>query len=258
MVAEAPSSVNVRFKGGDYYAAEKFYLDPQVDLALVRLPPEHIPENAAEAKLGCNEKPKMGNAVVVFGHPAGLNFTGTRGIISGTTFVGGNESLQTDAPLNSGNSGGPLISIKSGKVVGVSQAKINRDDTEGLNLTVSIEHVCKIVSLIEAGRNPSPPLFPIVFIEYDTDKPRLVVARSYYSDSSLLEFGDIIKHVRGSDEPITNIDHLKYQLRGVEKSADLVIEEEGKGNCCDPAIRASTKNARSNRARVIRYDPEQF
>ena len=227
VVAEAPSSVNVRFKGGDYFAGEKFYLDPQVDLALVRIPAESIPENASEAKLGCNEKPEMGNAVVIFGHPAGLNFTGTRGIISGTTFVGGNESLQTDAPLNGGNSGGPLISLNSGKVVGVSQAKINRNDTEGLNLTVSIDHVCKIVSLIEAGRDPSPPSFPIVFIAHDSDKPRLVVARSYYADRSLLEFGDIIKHVSGSDEPITNIDHLKYQLRGVEKSADLVIERNG-------------------------------
>lgn len=227
VVAEAPSSINVRFKDGDYFAAEKLYLDTQVDLALIRVTTESIPENATEARLGCNEKPAMGNAVVVFGHPAGLNFTGTRGIISGTTFVGGNESLQTDAPLNSGNSGGPLINIESGKVVGVSQSKINRDDTEGLNLTVSIDHVCKIVSLIETGRDPSPPSFPIVFIEHDTDRPRLVVARSYYADRSLLEFGDIIKNVHGSDKPISNIDHLKYQLRGVEESADLVIERNG-------------------------------
>ena len=227
VVAEAPSSVNVRFKGGDYFAAEKFYLDPQLDLALVRIPVESIPQHTTEAKLGCNEKPEMGNPVVVFGHPAGLNFTGTRGIISGTTFVSGNESLQTDAPLNSGNSGGPLISLKSGKVVGVSQAKINRNDTEGLNLTVSIEHVCKIVSLIEAGKDPSPPSFPIVFISHDADKPRLVVARSYYPDKSLLKFGDIIKRVKGSDEKITNIDHLKYQLRGVDEPAELVIERNG-------------------------------
>lgn len=227
VVAEAPSSVNVRFKGGDYFAAEKFYLDPQLDLALVRIPLESIPQNATEARLGCNEKPEMGNPVVVFGHPAGLNFTGTRGIISGTTFVSGNESLQTDAPLNSGNSGGPLISLNSGKVVGVSQAKINRNDTEGLNLTVSIDHVCKIVSLIEAGRDPSPPSFPIIFVAHDSDKPRLVVARSYYTDKSLLEFGDIIKRVSGSTKQISNIDHLMYQLRGVEESAALVIERDG-------------------------------
>ena len=227
VAAEAPSSVNVRFKGGDYFAAEKFYLDPQIDLALVRIPGEAIPQNATEARLGCNEKPEMGNPVVVFGHPAGLNFTGTRGIISGTTFVGGNESLQTDAPLNSGNSGGPLISLKSGKVVGVSQAKISRNDTEGLNLTVSIDHVCKIVSLIEADRDPSPPSFPIVFIAHDSDRPRLVVARSYYADKSLLEFGDIIKRVSGTTEQITNIDHLMYQLRGVKEAADLVIERNG-------------------------------
>jgi len=57
VVAEAPSSVNVRFKGGDYFASEKFYLDPQLDLALVRIPTEAIPQNATEARLGCGEKP---------------------------------------------------------------------------------------------------------------------------------------------------------------------------------------------------------
>lgn len=227
VVAEAPSTVSVRFKNTNYYAAEKLYLDPQVDLALIRIPAEAIPQNAIEAKLGCYESPAMGNAVVVFGHPAGLNFTGTRGIISGTTFVDGNELLQTDAPINGGNSGGPLISIASGKVVGVSQSKINGDNTEGLNLTVSIDHACKIIALIEAGENPSPPAFPVVFMVHDMDRPRLVVARSYFEDESLLRFGDVIKRVRGSDKLITNIDHLKFQLRGVDGSANLVIDRAG-------------------------------
>ena len=227
VVAEAPSEVDVRFKHTDYFPAEKLYLDPQVDLALIRIPVESIPADAIEASLACNEKPEMGNAVVVFGHPAGLNFTGTRGIVSGTTFVGSNELLQTDAPINGGNSGGPLISVASGKVVGVSQSKIVGNDTEGLNLTVSIDHACKIVSLIEANRNPSPPAFPVLFMEHDMDNPRLVVARSYYADESLLRTGDVIKRIDGADETITNIDHLKYALRGANDATDLVIDRNG-------------------------------
>ena len=94
VVADAPSLVEVRFSNSDYMPAEKLYLDPQVDLALLRIPVESIPKDTIEAELACNEKPLMGNAVVIFGHPSGLIFTGTRGIISGTTFVEGNERLQ--------------------------------------------------------------------------------------------------------------------------------------------------------------------
>ncbi|MGD8349445.1 MAG: trypsin-like peptidase domain-containing protein [Gammaproteobacteria bacterium] len=228
VVAEAPSLVDVRFLDSDYVAAEKLYLDPQVDLALIRIPPSSIPDNAVEARLGCYEAAQMGNAVVIFGHPSGLNFTGTRGIISGTTFVGGNESLQTDAPLNSGNSGGPLINIDSGRVVGVSEARYDAEESEGLNLTVSIDHACKIISLLEAGNNPSPPAMPIVFVEHDNDRPRLVVANAYYEDRALLQTGDVIVGISGEPRPISNIDQLKFLLRGRSGQAELVIERDGR------------------------------
>ena len=228
VVAEAPSEVELRFIDSDYIAAEKIYLDPQVDLALIRIPVDEIPDAAIEAELGCYETPRMGNAVVIFGHPSGLNFTGTRGIVSGTTFVSGNESLQTDAPLNSGNSGGPLISIASGKVIGVSEARFDADESEGLNLTVSIDHACRILELIEAERDPSPPALPIVFIEYNSDAPRLVVARAYFRDRSLLHSGDVIVGIDGEDGRVENVDQLKYRLRGRGPGVDLVVERGGR------------------------------
>ena len=228
VVAEAPSEVELRFIDSEYIAAEKVYLDPQIDLALIRIPVDAIPDDAIEAGLGCYEAPRMGNAVVIFGHPSGLNFTGTRGIVSGTTFVSGNESLQTDAPLNSGNSGGPLISIASGKVIGVSEARFDADDSEGLNLTVSIDHACRILELIEAGRDPSPPALPIVFVEYNSDAPRLVVARAFFADRSLLHGGDVVVGIDGIDQRIENVDQLKYLLRGRGPSADLRVERAGR------------------------------
>ena len=228
VVSQAPSRVELRFIDSEYIGAEKLYLDPQVDLALIRIPVDRIPEQALEAELGCYETPRMGNAVVIFGHPSGLNFTGTRGIVSGTTFVGGNESLQTDAPLNSGNSGGPLISIDTGKVIGVSEARFDADESEGLNLTVSIDHACRILELIEAGRDPSPPALPIVFIEYNSDAPRLVVARAFFADRSLLRGGDVIFGIEGIDRRIENVDHLNYLLRGHGPSVDLRVQRGGR------------------------------
>ncbi|MCP4982695.1 MAG: PDZ domain-containing protein [Gammaproteobacteria bacterium] len=228
VVAVAPSTVEVRFIDNVYLPAEKIYMDPQVDLALIRIPTESIPENAIAADLACFEQPQMGNSVVIFGHPSGLNFTGTRGIISGTTFVEGNESLQTDAPQNSGNSGGPLINVDTGKVVGVSEATFDSKNSEGLNLTVSIDHACKIISLIEDERDPSPASLPIVFMEYNSDWPQLIVANAYYADKSLLRTGDIILRLQGSEAKITNVDHLLYQLRGVEKPVRIVVQRNEK------------------------------
>jgi len=223
VVAEGPSNVEVRFKETQYFKAEKIYLDPNLDLALVRVSQESIPDTAIEAPLGCYEEPSIGNAVVIFGHPSGLNFTGTRGIVSGTIYTSGNEWIQTDAPLNGGNSGGPLINIKSGKVIGVNAAKYNGEDTEGLNFAVSIDHVCKIIELIETDQNPSPPDLPVIFVAHDLDDQKLEVARSFLEDSSLLSPGDIITGIKGDEKHVTNIDQLNYLLRGKEGKVEIKV-----------------------------------
>ncbi|MFC1560805.1 S1C family serine protease, partial [Pseudomonadota bacterium] len=223
VVAEGPANVEVRFKEEKYFAAQKIYLDPNLDLALVRVSRESIPNTAIEAPLGCYEEASIGNAVVIFGHPSGLNFTGTRGIVSGTIYTYSNEWIQTDAPLNAGNSGGPLINIKSGKVIGVNAAKHNGEDTEGLNFAVSIDHVCKIMELIEAGQNPSPPDLPVIFVAHDLDDQKLEVARSFFEDSALLSPGDIITGIQGDEEFVTNIDQLNYLLRGKEGKVEISV-----------------------------------
>ena len=233
VVAEGVSNVEVRFKETQYFEAEKIYLDPNLDLALVKVARESIPDTAIEAPLGCYEEASIGNAVVIFGHPSGLNFTGTRGIVSGTIYTYRNEWIQTDAPLNGGNSGGPLINIESGRVIGVNAAKHNSRDTEGLNFAVSIDHVCKIIELIEADQNPSPPDLQVIFVNHDLDDQKLEVARSFLEDSSLLSPGDIIRGIEGSEEHVTNIDQLNYLLRGkvgkvkikvVRKDREMVVE----------------------------------
>ena len=91
-----------------------------------------------DAELDCESEPGTGHPVGAFGHPWGLDYTGTRGIISGRTAKLGGEMLQTDAPINQGNSGGPLISLLNGKIVGINTAKVNKPRDEDSNLVVPI------------------------------------------------------------------------------------------------------------------------
>ena len=77
-------------------------------------------------------------SVAAFGHPKNLNFSSSQGIISKT--LSGRDVLQTDAAINSGNSGGPLINLNNGKVIGVNKAKFSRKSgSEGLGFAVPID-----------------------------------------------------------------------------------------------------------------------
>lgn len=76
--------------------------------------------------------PPIGREVITVGSPSGLDYTITRGIISGIRSEG--EIIQTDAAINEGNSGGPLLSL-NGCIIGINTFKIS--DKEGLNFAIS-------------------------------------------------------------------------------------------------------------------------
>lgn len=83
---------------------------PYLDLAVLKLAEEQRAGLEA-ARLDCGELPPVGRPVGAFGHPWGLTYTATRGIVSGVTAQFEGELLQIDAPINGGNSGGPLLSL---------------------------------------------------------------------------------------------------------------------------------------------------
>ncbi len=227
VVAAAPSMVEVRFKDSDYVRAKKIYLDPQIDLAVIQLPPGKLPAQSEVARLACQHRPDTGHPVITFGHPSDLSFTGTRGIISGTTYVTGNEWLQTDAPINPGNSGGPLISVKSAEVVGINSAKFD-EDAENLNLALPISHACKVIKLLKAGKDPNPVQLPVVFLEYDVDNPKLVVAKNNDPRNLPLQIGDHILGVNGHAMKISHQEQLLYLLRGTTEAVELQVIRGGK------------------------------
>jgi serine protease Do len=92
-------------------------IDQRHDLALLTAPP-HI--EIAAGTLSQASEPVVGNQVVAVGHPYGLDYTATKGIVSNRNFVqDGIRYIQHDAALNPGNSGGPLLDLQ-GHIIGVN------------------------------------------------------------------------------------------------------------------------------------------
>ncbi|OGA22811.1 MAG: hypothetical protein A3I02_06805 [Betaproteobacteria bacterium RIFCSPLOWO2_02_FULL_67_26] len=229
VVGRSPSRVEVALHGQDFTEAEKVYVDPFLDLAIIRVSgrAESETKGIEEPRLECAGVPPVGHPVGAFGHPWRLQFTGTRGIISGVTARYRTELLQTDAPINQGNSGGPLISLESGRIVGINTAGIR--GAQNTNFAVAIKYACRILELLQNGADPSPPDLKLVYFRDVDNRKELKVARSYAGDGMLkLLPGDVIRQVVGVDGVIENETQLLHALRGRLANSSLKLLRDGR------------------------------
>ena len=127
--------------------------DPDTDVALLQIEADSL----TELEYGDSDKLRVGDYVVAIGNPFGLGQTATMGIVSALGRTGLNieeyeNFIQTDAAINQGNSGGPLVDL-DGKVIGVSTAIIGEDGNVGVAFAIPSNMVDSIVTqLIEHGR----------------------------------------------------------------------------------------------------------
>lgn len=127
--------------------------DPHTDLAILKI----YTEGYSVARLGESAKLQIGQFVIAIGNPFGYQHTVTTGVVSALgrslrtqsgTLV--DNVIQSDAPLNPGSSGGPMINT-DGEVIGVNTAIIN--GAQGLSFSVSIDTAREIASqLIKSGK----------------------------------------------------------------------------------------------------------
>ncbi len=138
VIADAESEeVEIVMSDGHKLEPEWIRSDPPTDLAVVKVKPKSL----IAAPLGNSDKIAVGDWVLAIGSPEGLNQTVTAGIISakGRTTARGDQYqnfLQTDAAINHGNSGGPLVNMR-GEVIGINTAIISRTGVnEGIGLSI--------------------------------------------------------------------------------------------------------------------------
>jgi S1-C subfamily serine protease len=156
-VVQGASSVSVRLWNGQTYDAEVVGTDASTDLAVLDV---DAPASVlTPLRLGDSSDVKVGDAVVAIGSPFGLEQTVTSGIVSALhrqmtapNDFSINDSIQTDAAINHGNSGGPLLNT-GGRVIGVNaQIESESGGNDGVGFAIPSNTVRSIVSqLVETG-----------------------------------------------------------------------------------------------------------
>jgi len=222
------SQIALAFEDGRAMPATRVYVDPYLDLAVIAYDPRRLGRTPAEPTLECTKIPAVGHPVGAFGHPWGFRFTGTRGIASAVTSRLGPEMLQTDAPINEGNSGGPLISLESGRVVGINAATMKKGEAEGLSFAVPVPFACTILHLLQEGRDPSPPAHLVDFAVDAEDEQTLLIARSRLPKDTIdLRPGDELLGAVGARTPLQTETDLVDALRGHLDDVTLTVRRNG-------------------------------
>ena len=209
-VIQDAEDILVRVDGDKEYKATVIGSDPLSDIAVLQIDSK---EKFIPVKFGDSAKARIGDWVIAIGNPFGLGGTVTAGIISARNRSIGlsryEDYIQTDASINSGNSGGPLFDMK-GDVIGINTAILGKGGSIGIGFSIPSNSAKKIVDqLIEFGETKRGWLgvrIQIVTKEIaDVEKlgePRgaLVasVADNSPSDKGGIKAGDIILEFNGT------------------------------------------------------------
>ena len=256
-VVHGASKIDVTLMDGRKFQTQLIGDDPDTDLAVVRI----AAPNLVPAQLGDSQSIRVGQLVIAIGNPYGFQYTVTAGVVSalGRSLRAQSGRLmdgviQTDAALNPGNSGGPLVNSR-GEVIGVNTAMIL--PAQGICFATSID-TAKFVAgrLIRdgkisrsyiglAGQNVPVPRRIVRFYQLPVETAVLVVSFETNGEVSAakeagLLTGDLLVEFDG--QPIRGIDDLHRLLtderigkrvpvtliRGVQKLTFELVPKEKK------------------------------
>lgn len=210
-VVDGASSVTVLLNTGSEYPAQVIGTDAETDLAIIKIEPN---EELTVATLGDSSNVEVGETAIAIGNPMGVEFFGsvTQGIVSAVNRTVEIDSrtmnlIQTDAAINSGNSGGALINSK-GEVIGINTVKVSTTGVEGMGFAIPISEAKPIMSdLLEYGYVKGRPIIGIStrdvssYMAQQYSWPQGAQIMSVTTDNARnagLQQGDIITSVDGN------------------------------------------------------------
>jgi serine protease Do len=154
-VVEGATKLQVTLDTGEKFEADVIGTDPMIDLGLIKIDPKG--KTLPTLPLGDSDALKIGQWVMAIGNPFELERTVTVGVVSGkkrqvgigSTIPGLANFIQTDAAINFGNSGGPLIDGQ-GRVVGISTAIQRGEMAEGIGFAIPINEARRAAEELRA------------------------------------------------------------------------------------------------------------
>lgn len=255
-VIDGGNKVTVTFTDGKVLETKVVGSDQYADIAVLSL---ETKEDVKIAPIGKSESTRVGDTSFAVGAPldSAYSWTVTRGIVSGKdrmVEVSLDKSsqndyvmkvLQTDAAINSGNSGGPLCN-SNGEVIGITSLKLVSSGVEGMGFAIPIENAIKKAEQIIKGETANYPYIGISMLDlskayysyqyYDLIKESNLssgvivvdVEKGSPASKAGLKSNDIITNING--EEVKNVAYLRYYLyqNNINDEIKLTIFRDGK------------------------------
>jgi serine protease Do len=249
-VVEKTDEIKVKLSNKKEFNAKIIGRDPKTDLALIRIETE---EDLTPLPLGDSDTLEVGDWVIAIGNPFGLDHTVTAGIVSAKyrkIGAGSYENfIQTDASINFGNSGGPLLNTK-GEVVGINSAIYSGSGGSiGISFAIPINMAKEILPQLKEGKVVRGWLGVMIQkitpelkekLKLKDEKGALVadVTRNGPAEKAGIERGDVIisfdgKEIKEMSElpfivastPVTKTVLVEVMRRGKKKGIKVKIGE---------------------------------
>lgn len=219
----APEQITINLADGRIFRPSRVWADPESDIAVLKLEADNLPT----APLGDSDAARVGQWVLAIGSPFGLNQTVTHGIISardrGQVGLGSTirikDFLQTDAAINPGSSGGPLVNL-NGEVIGINTAIASHNGgSSGVAFSIPANLVKRVMrQLLERGSvsrgylgmQLAPAFEPADAIRLGLDRVQGAWVEAVYPDTPAAAAGlranDVVLQLDGI--PLRNENHL--------------------------------------------------
>jgi serine protease DegS len=213
--------------------------DPDTDLAVLRIELKDLPV----MPLGRSDQLRVGDVVLAIGDPVGLSQTVTHGIVSATgrgqlglaTFE---DFIQTDAPINFGNSGGALVS-SNGELVGINTAVLAKNlGVEGIGFAIPVNLVRGVMNeILERGRVirgwigfVPEDVTAEQALEFGLDRGGVVLTNLYVGSPAVtagLQPGDLLVRLDGQE--VASAQQAMAQVAGKTPGSKLEIVAQRRG-----------------------------
>ena len=253
-VVSDATSINVVFTNDKKAEAEVVGNDQYSDIAVLKVSKKYITQVAI---MGDNDKMRIGDTTFAIGAPLDsdtYSWSVTRGILSGKDRVVSSSNsymtvIQTDTPINSGNSGGPLCNA-NGEVIGITNMKLASDQIEGMGFAIPIETAIEYANQFTSGEDVRRPYIGVSI--YDSNASFFsskvqVVIESVEDDSPAskagLKSGDVITKIDGDE--VENSSYFKYKLYSYDigDTVKITVDRNGKEKTFDVKLASNSEDA---------------